>query len=224
MSEPFQRTLFPGTAVICGRALPPLTFWRLQCLQAISSPFLGASAETEVTLADLLLALRAVNTVNLVPPVLRPTLKDRWLYRRRKRNRAWFEHQAALFLQWLSLHQLRPELWQSEDNEGRAITAPLILSQIAGLMDAGMTHAEAWDTAPGYAAWLLTARAERDSDRVKFATEEDEEINRMCDELALRDESEIIAQAKLDLPPETFEAWLSARTALPVSPSPRPPV
>jgi len=224
MSEPFQRTLFPGTAVICGRALPPLTFWRLQCLQAIASPFLAPDADSQVTLADLLLALRAVNTVNLVPPVLRPTLKDRLLYRFRRRSRAYFEAQAALFLEWLSLHQLRPELWQSEDNEGRAITAPPILSHIAGLMDAGMTHAEAWDTAPGYAAWLLTARAERDSDRVKFATEEDEEINRMCDELALRDESEIIAQAKLDLAPATFDAWLSARTSLPVSESPRPPV
>jgi len=212
MSESFQRTLFPGTAIICGRALPPLTFWRLQCLQTIGSPFLASGADSQVTLLDLLLALRAVSTVNLVPPVLRPSLADRLRYLLRRRSRPYFERQAVLFMQWLSLHQLRPELWQHEQDDSRAITAPLILSQIAALMNAGMTHAEAWDTSPGYAAWLLTARAERESDRIKFATDDDDEINRMCDELALRDESEIIAQAKLDLPPATFEAWLSQRT------------
>lgn len=211
MSESFQRTLFPGIAVICGRELPPLTFWRLGCLQAIGSPFLDPSPDAEVTLADLLLALRAVSTANLVPPDLRPTWRDRWLYRRRKKNRAWFESQASLFIDWLCLHQLRPELWHNEDSDQRRITAPLILSQICGLMECGFAHAEAWDTSPGYAGWLLAATAERQSDRVKFQTDDDDEINRMCDELAQRDESEIIAQARLDLAPETFEKWLGNR-------------
>lgn len=211
MSEPFQRTLFPGTAVICGRELPPLSLWRLQCLQAIACPFLGLDAERRVTLADLLLAVRAVCTPNLVPPDLRPQWRDRWLYRRRKRSQAWFDAQAAAFLQWLSLHQIRPELWHCEDGEGRDITAPPILAQIAALMDCGLAHAEAWDTAPGYAAWLTTACAERQTDRVQFQTDEDDDINRMCDELALRDEAEILAQARADLPPAVFDRWLSAR-------------
>lgn len=212
MSEPFQRTLFPGTAHICGRALPPLTFWRLACLQAIGSPFLGHDAETEVTLADLLLALRAVNTINLVPPDLRPSWRDRLLYRRRKSNRAWFEREATNFLQWLALHQLRPELWQNDDDSSvRSITAPLILTQIVGLMHAGLSHTEAWNTAPGYAAWLTTAAAERDTDRVRFATDDDTEFDHELDALDLRSESDIIAQARADLDPATFDRWLSLR-------------
>lgn len=220
MNEPFQRTLFPGTAHIAGRVLPPLTFWRLACLQAINSPFLGQSADTVITLADLLLAIRAVNTVNQVPPDLRPSLRDRIYYRRHKNNRALLDRESAHFLQWLGVHQLRPELWQNDDSGSmRSITAPYVLSQIVSLMHAGMTHQEAWDTSPGYAAWLTTAAAERESDRIRFRTEDDDEINLMCDELEQRDEAQIIAQARADLPPEVFTSWLSARQSpsLPVS-------
>lgn len=212
MSEPFQRSLFPGQAVICGRVLPPLTFWRLQCLQAIGSPFLGHDSSGQVTLADLLLAVRAVRTPNLVPPDLQPTFRDRFTYRHRRHAQAWFEREAASFITWLSLHQLCPELWQCEDSDAtREITAPLILTQIAALMQCGMAHAEAWDTAPGYATWLIAAHAERQTDRVKFHRDEDDDINAELEALDQRSEAELIAQARADLSDAAFDRWLSAR-------------
>lgn len=211
MSEPFFHVLFPGQARVCGRSLPPLTLWRLACLQAVRSPFLAASGD--FTLADLLCALRTVRTPNLTAPDLRPRWRDLLTLTLHRRSARYREKHGATFIQWLALHQIRPELWQAEDTSSREITAPLILSQVVALMDCGLTHAEAWNTSPGYASWLITAKAERDNDRVKFATDDDDEINRMCDELALRDEAEVLAQAKADLPPAVFERWLAARTA-----------
>lgn len=213
--RPFLQTLFPGTPRICGQDLPPLTLWRLACLQAIRSPFLTGDT---FDLADLQLALRAISTANMVPPDLRPTFRQRWHYRRHKRNLRHLEAQASLFIQWLSIHQLRPELWQPEDDtETRSLTAPAILSQVCALMECGLTHAEAWDTSPGYAAWLIATRAERASDRVQFVDDEDDtEIDLMLSELEQRDEAQIIAQARADLPPAVFEQWLAARN-LPVS-------
>jgi hypothetical protein len=208
--KPFLQTLLPGTPRICGHEMPPLTLWRLTCLHAIGSPLLtGASFD----LADLLLAIRAVSTPNLTPPDLRPTFRHRWHYRRHKKNSSYLEEQASIFMRWLSLHQTRPELWQPEDDsETRSITAPPVLSQVCALMECGLTHSEAWDTSPGYASWMIAARAERNSDRVQFVDDiEDEQIEAMLDELEQRDETAIIAQAKADLPSAVFEKWLAAR-------------
>ncbi|WP_395753321.1 hypothetical protein [Prosthecobacter sp.] len=212
MSEPFLRVLFPGQARVCGRTLPPLTLWRLACLQAIRSPFLSLDAEEATfTLADLLLAIRAVRTPNQTPPNLRPRIRDVFTLLRFRKSRTYRENHGTRFLDWLALHQLRPELWQNEDAEARCISAPLILTQVAGLMDCGMSHADAWDTAPGYSSWLITSHAERQSDRIQFVSDDDDEIARAIEEQELRSEAEILAQAKLDLPPEAFERWVSAR-------------
>lgn len=212
--ESFLQTLFPGRARVCVRLLPPLTLWRLACLQAIRSPFLDAQATW--TLKDLLIALRAVATPNMQPPDMRQTWRDLWLLHRHGRSKAYLEAHAATFVQWLSLHQLRPEIWQPQGDDAAAardITAPVLLSNVAALMELGMTHAEAWDTAPGYATWLILAHAERHNDRVQFADDsEDAEIDQMLSDLEKRDEAAIIAQAKADLPPAAFEKWLQQRT------------
>jgi hypothetical protein len=105
-------------------------------------------------------------------------------------------------------------LWENEDSDNRTISAPFILSQVAGLMGLGMTHAEAWNTSPGYAKWLLAAHAERQTDRVKFYNDEDDEINMATAALDQRTEAETLAQAKTDLSPEAYERWLSARQTL----------
>ena len=41
--------------------------------------------------------------------------------------------------------------------------------------------------------------------------EEDEQLEAELDEAELKSESDIIAQARADLPPAAFERWLSAR-------------
>ena len=215
MSDQFLRILFPGEARVCGRTLPHLTLWRLACLFAIQSPFLSTAAKGGTfTLSDLLLAVRAVSTRNQCAPSLRPRLRDLFRLLFRRKNKKYREQHATCFVEWLSLHQLSPELWDNEDSDNRTISAPFILSQVAGLMELGMTHPEAWDTSPGYAKWLLAANAERHTDRVKFFTEDDDEINMATAALDQRSEAEIIAQAKSDLPPDAFERWVSARQNL----------
>jgi len=215
MGDAFHRTLFPGTATVCGRELPPLTLWRLACLQAIASPFLSRDSKQRIDVPALLLALRAVATPNLEPPDLATRFRDRRDYWRYSRSQAKFEREAKTFVQWLCVHQLRPELWQNDDGDsGREITAPYILAQVASLMAAGMTHREAWDTSPGYADWLILAKGERESERIKFFSSEDEEINAQLAQAAPRTEAEIIAQAKADLPAKTFDRWLAARNKL----------
>ncbi|WP_395736274.1 hypothetical protein [Prosthecobacter sp.] len=214
MSDTFLRCLFPGQARVCGRLLPPLTLWRLACLEAIQSPFLHAGAEdASFTLADLLCAVRAVSTPNLTPPDLRASVRDAITLLRFRHNAAYREKHAAIFIEWLALHQLRPELWKNDDEDSRDISAPITLSYAVGLMSIGFRHAEAWDTPPGYASWVLSASAERQSDRVKFASDDDDEINRIIEAEEQRSEAEILAQAKLDLSEEAYERWVAARAS-----------
>lgn len=215
MSDQFLRILFPGQAKVCGRALPELTLWRLACLFAIQSPFLSTANKGGLfTLSDLLLAVRAVTAGNQCAPSLRPSIRDALTLIFRRKNQQYREKHASCFVAWLSLHQLSPELWENEDEGSREISAPFILSQVAGLMELGMTHAEAWNTSPGYAKWLLAANAERQTDRVKFYNEDDDEINMATAALDERTEADTLAQAKADLSPEAFDQWLSARQTL----------
>lgn len=215
MSEQFLRILFPGQARVCGRALPQLTLWRLACLFAIQSPFLSIDKQSGTfTLSDLLLAVRAVKARNQCAPSLRPRIRDLLTLIFRRKNKAYRDKHGSCFVEWLSLHQLPPELWENEGSENRTISAPFILSQVAGLMGLGMTHSEAWDTSPGYAKWLLAAHAERQTDRVRFFTEDDEEINRVTAALDERTEAETQTKYKADLPPAIYERWLSARQTL----------
>lgn len=211
MTEPFLQTLFPGQARVCGRKLPPLTLWRLQCLLAVGSPFLGMSPETPFTLADLLLALRVVSTPNRRAPNVRASWWDQAIWLLCRRNTRYLEHHSGLFVRYLSLHQIRPELWQCDDSSCRSLTAPYVLTQIVALMERGIGHEEAWNTAPGYATWLIAAAGERQSERVQFAHEDDEEHALAHDELDLRSEAEILAQAQADLPPEIFAQWVANR-------------
>lgn len=215
MSDQFLRILFPGQARVCGRALPPLTLWRLACLFAIQSPLLSGSRKSGTfTLSDLLLAVRAVSGRNQRSPSLRPKLRDIFTLIFWRKNKTYREKHGSAFVEWLAVHQLSPELWENEDSDNRQISAPFILSQVAGLMSLGMTHNEAWDTPPSYAKWLLAAHAERQTDRVKFYTEEDDEINMATAALDQKSEADIIAQAKADLAPEAFERWVSSRQNL----------
>jgi len=222
MSDTFHHVLFPGTVTVLGIPLPPLSLWSLSVLQAIGSPFVASDAGTparndDFTLADLQVAVRCACAPLLKQPDLRPRLRDRWLWHRKHRSQPYLQAQAARFCAWLATHQRSPVLWAQENAEDRYLTAPLVLSTVAALMDLGMTHSEAWSCSPGYARWLILAKAERESNAVRFATDDDTD-NQPDDELfdafEQLSESDLIAQARADLPPETFAAWLKARSSI----------
>lgn len=203
--ERFFRTLFPGRATVCGVALPPLSLWRLAALQAIGSPFIASNPKTRITPPDLTLAVQAVTCGNMEPPDLRPNWRSRRWTRKMGKNLALWHSQATAFAAWLNAHQMTPELWRDELREPRYITAPLVMSQVAGLVKLGIPHAEAWDTSPGYAAWLLLTAAERECDGIKFASDSEPEVPPIP-----TNEDEIREQAKRDLG-RNYQAWLAAR-------------
>lgn len=203
--ERFFRTLFPGRATVCGVSLPPLSLWRLAALQAIASPFVSGDPKARITPADLTLAVKAVTCGNMEPPDLRPTWRSRRWTRKMQRSGKLWKAQATAFVAWLNAHQITPELWRDELREPRYITAPLVMSQVAGLVKLGIPHSEAWDTSPGYAAWLLLTAAERECDGIKFADDAEPEAPPMP-----TNEDEIREQAKRDLG-RNFDAWLAAR-------------
>lgn len=215
MSERFQHLLFPGTATVLGRELPPLSLWSLSVLQAVRSPLLQPGTGNReprtdsFTLADLQVAVRCALTPVLSAPDLRPTFRERLLWRRRHKNRAYLDVHAAAFVQWLAAHQNAPVLWEQENHDCRFLSAPVGLSLVAALMQLGMSHLEAWSCSPGYARWILLAAAERSSDSIHFAEDDDEDDNLPLDDEMT--EEAIIAQARADLPPAAFAAWLQSR-------------
>ncbi len=212
MSESFHHVLFPGSCRVLGRVLPPLSLWTFSVLQAVRSPFLAHDADQAFTLADLQIAVRCACAPILQPPRLRPSFRDRLVWRFKNRDRAFLDREATAFLAWLAAHQRLPQLWTQEtDSPPRLISAPLALSSVAALMQLGMTHVEAWSCSPGYARWLILANDERSSDAVRFA--DDEEIDdTLLEEFEHRSEAEIIAQARLDLDDATFDLWLQQRS------------
>jgi hypothetical protein len=215
MSESFHHVLFPGTCNVLGRDLPALSLWSLSVLQALGSPFLSLSADTEFTLGDLQVAVRCACASTLQPPQLKPRWRDRWQHRRHVRDLSHLKKHGAAFIAWLRAHQQIPALWQQEtQGDVRLISAPMALSQVTALMALGMTHHEAWSCSPGYASWIILAHRERSSDEIRFAEDDEEQdFEAELEAEELRSEAEIIAQAKAELPPAFFERWLSARNA-----------
>ena len=203
--ERFFRTLFPGRATVCGVELPPLTLWRLAALQAVQSPFVANDPQTIVTPSALTLAVQIARCRNMEAADIRWSYKAWKWTRKMQKNPLLFRQQARLFVEWLKVHQLTPELWRDELNDPRYITAPLVMSHVSGLLQLGLRHEEAWNTSPGFAAWLLLSAAERENNSIKFADEETEFLP--CERMS---EQEIIAQAKRELG-KGFSAWYSAR-------------
>jgi hypothetical protein len=208
--DAFFFTLFPGVAKCCDRELPPLSLWRLCSLEAIESVFICGSSEDEITPESLLLAIRALDCKYPETPSLLPTAQDiRWINRLRN-DREFFEQEARTFIEYIKRHTIRPELWQNEGpSEMRPLTAPSALVAVTGLMKLGMTHTEAWATAPGYAQWLLLTESERQSDKVRFFRQSD--LEQTPDDFEDMTEEQIIERAREVIPPEMFENWLEAR-------------
>lgn len=206
-TERYAKTLFPGIARVCGIDLPRLTLWRVEALRAIDSKFLSADGSTVITPADLTLAIRCLDCEYPNTPDLRPTLKLKWWTRKMQRNKPLFLTECQKLIEYLTTFSLRPELWQQADAKAfRTISAPQGLHQVSTLLEIGLTHLEAWETSPAYAQWLITAHAEKQSDKVRFVREEDSIIEHDED----LTEEQILEFAKRDLG-DRFDEWLAAR-------------
>lgn len=211
MTEPFLRALLPAHVRVCGRWLPPLHLWALAGLQAVASPLLAH--DRALSAADLLIACRIARTAVLQPFALQPRARDLprlWLLARSPAARL---RATAILRTWLDAGHSLPELWDADHDSARLVSAPAILNRLVGLLELGISHREAWALSPGYATWLITAAAERHSDRVRFTHERDAELDDHTDAIdtASMTETAIIDQARADLPAPLFAQWLAAR-------------
>lgn len=212
MREPFFLHLFPPQFSVLGRALPPLSLWHLAALEAIGSPLILQRPGSTIELGDLQAAVQVCLTRWPDQPQLKPRLRD-WLqqvvYRR---NERYLRQHAEAFDAYLNLHCRPPELREKLNEVPRRITAPSVLSRVAGLMAfPSFTLSNIWnDVTPGYALWLLCAASERETGQLSFITEEDDELSAPPD-LNDRPDEELYAIALEQLGKEQADAWLAAR-------------
>jgi hypothetical protein len=213
MREPFFRQLFPPVYRVLGRTLPPLSLWHVAALEAINSPFVqphGSGGRTE--LSDVQIAVQICLTRWPDQPRLEPTLRH-WLqqffYRGSSR---YVRRHAQAFAAYFQCHSAPPELWEDEKTAPRFLTAPSVLSRVAGLSCfPAYTVDSIWnDVTPGYALWLLCANAERQTGALRFATEEDDEPDNLPDLKAKSDE-ELYKIAVREMGEAKAKLWLERR-------------
>ncbi len=213
MCEPFFRLLFPPRYRVLGYELPPLSLWHVAALEAIGSPLLSPHGETRIELGDLQAAVRICQTRWPDQPDMRPRLVDWWQQLRHKTSLRYLRTHAEAFHAYFALHCTPPELWEDE-GVPRLLTAPSILSRVAGLAALpAFTLDSIWnDVTPGYALWLLCAKAERETGNVRFVTEEDAEDDANPQpHLETRPDAELYEIAKRELGEAAANTWLAAR-------------
>lgn len=208
MHESFFLHLFPPQYRVLGQDLPPLSLWHLAALEAIESPFLGGKG-AQIQLGDLQAAVRVCLTRWPDQPEIRPRLRDWWQQLRYRTDERYLRQHAKAFHAYLQLHCTPPEIWEDEEGIPRTITAPSVLSRVAALSNfPAFTLDAIWnDVTPGYALWLLCANAERETGRVRFASDEDDALP----DLEQSSEEELYELAVRELGKARADVWLAAR-------------
>jgi hypothetical protein len=172
VDERVAETVFHGRHVVLGRRLRPLTYFHQFALAAIGSAFVDPARE--VTYAELALAVAICSRTRpqICSYLARP---KRW----RDRAASWLSTrifarhylgELAAFHAYLRDHHAPPEFFTSDKT--RVCKTPWPLPQIARLMHHGhMTLDEAWDSHPGFAAWLIPALQEAAGHEVNIISE-----------------------------------------------------
>jgi len=186
--------------------------WRIEALKAIGSKFLNLDPLTKLEPHDLTLAIRCLQCEYPNPPDLTPRLWDHITTFLLRRSKERFVRECVKFAEYLSVFTARPKLWRMEDVTGqRKLSAPDGLSVVVALMSAGISLDQAWDMSPSWAHYLITAKAERESDKVRFARDDDfTDDDFMDDEFENMSEEEIVEMARSELG-SSFDAWHAAR-------------
>lgn len=212
MLEQFYRHLFPARYRVLGRVLPPLSLWHLAALEAIDSPLISSEGDQPIELGDLQSAVQVCLTRWPRQPQLSPSLRHWWQQFRHRKDLRYLKRHAEAFRAYLQMHCTPPELWQDE-GKPRLITAPLVLSRVAGLAALpGFTLDAIWnDVTPGYALWILAANAERQNpDAVRFCRPEDDD-DELLEDLTVKTEEEIYQLAVREMGQENADIWFARR-------------
>ena len=208
-TEAYYRQLFAPQYIVLGKTLPPLSLWHLAALEALASPFVTRQGSFD--LADLQVAVKICLTRWPQQPVLRPTAVDLAQQRRRRGNQTYLAREARAFTDYLALHNRPPEIWESEMDKPRLLSAPAVLSRVAGMLKfPALTLDQIWnDISPGQALWLLCATAERETGEIRFVTDEDHEEAPPKEDR--EDEAATYAFAVQQLGQTRADAWWAAR-------------
>jgi len=209
MDDRFYHGIIGSTDRICGYNVSALTPWHNVILTAINSPVLDPAKETSA--GDLLLFLKVLNTRWPDIPDLRAKFKDKWWWWRLNKAKVLLRELGKL-KDWLDSQLSSPVTWEvthTDKGAGKRLSSPAILALIVSLVSKGNIQLEsAWNMRIAEARWYDAVLAELNGADVRFAYDNEE---LPAAQLESKDEAEIIALAKRELPPAKFQVWLANR-------------
>jgi hypothetical protein len=213
VDDSFYRCLFPGAHRVLGRRLFLFSFWHLLTLHAVESPLLDPDAQA--SLPDLQVGVKICRSRWPNQPDLRPSLRDRLMYRRHRNDAGFLRREMDRFGAYRAAHEAMPEFWQNEaEIVPRRLTAPAVLARVTSLMRrTNLSRDEIWNgIAPGEACWIDGAISEQEGGEMRFVRDGDEAVSHLPD-LTTLSEADLYTVVLADLGKERADAWAAARSS-----------
>lgn len=164
--------LTPSSTYIEGHRLFPWCLKHRIWLSGIESPFV--EDEREITVPDLLIALKVCSET----PIGKPTLRDIWLGFRLTRDKARFARACKDLVGHMDTSEAWPKFYEkkNEMKGGSSGTVPWPLSIVANLTKHGISYQDALQMPEAKAIWLSTVFAIHDGAKLDILSTADEEL------------------------------------------------
>lgn len=199
---------------MCKRWIRPLTLWQELILEGIGSPFVDDEGDREVFPEDVLTFLRVAECQYPETPRFRRGwrgLRDWWHWRRMSRDREVLIREATRVHGWIHETKCAPEFWRPEE-PGNPITGPATWALVWKLVTSCSYSLKAAMNETRATAWWASAQVdELRGDGRRFAWARDLEPPEDFRDVRDMSEDEILAQARKELGPGRYEAWVRAR-------------
>jgi hypothetical protein len=175
VDDSFYRAFFAMDHRILGKRIRPYCLGHALVLEAINSPFVSTNGNDEITPEDCLIAIKVLGMAHPFAPNLKPSFWDRIKTFRLGRNKLKFRQTAMLITAHIAEHRSAPKFWKpiERENKGGGLTAPWLLSLLAGMMRLGYSEREVLEMSMGRLLWIDAAAAEREGADVKFFYEDE---------------------------------------------------
>jgi hypothetical protein len=163
--------LTPAVTVILGKRLKPFCLRHRLFLEGIGSPFL--QDQTELTAADLIVALKVCADERID----QPTLRDKWLNLKLTLSKPLLARGCAALIKHIDRADSYPKFWERKDRRsGAASTVPWELSVAANLIRNGVSYQDAFNMPEAKAFWLSATFSIQQGSKLEFISTDDEDL------------------------------------------------